>query len=219
VSDDTQSVVWRWDSTPFGEGAPVEDPDGDSNDFVLNLRFPGQYYDAESGLHYNYFRDYDPGVGRYVGSDPARFINGTNLFAYVRSNPILFVDPLGLALLGRVSCDGNGNWQKEIFTEDECLVDCVDRHEQIHLEYVSVLFGKEACEGVPAGQMPTADVRIASQYNATYTHQECRALKDSNSCFSDLAKKGCESGCREKAENLIEQIMRQATNLGCWWAL
>ncbi|RMK76117.1 hypothetical protein IPC84_28670, partial [Pseudomonas aeruginosa] len=36
----------------------------------VNLRFPGQYYDAESGLHYNYFRDYDPETGRYVESDP-----------------------------------------------------------------------------------------------------------------------------------------------------
>jgi RHS repeat-associated protein len=96
VSDDTQSAVWRWDSTPFGEGAPDEDPDGDSNDFVLNLRFPGQYHDAESGLHYNYFRDYDPSVGRYVESDPSGLADGTNLFNYAQNSPSVYFDPFGL---------------------------------------------------------------------------------------------------------------------------
>jgi RHS repeat-associated protein len=41
--------------------------------YSLNLRFPGQYFDTETGLHYNYFRDYEPGVGRYVESDPIGF--------------------------------------------------------------------------------------------------------------------------------------------------
>ena len=49
VSDEFQTVVWRWDSTPFGDSVPDEDPDGDGIDLTLNLRFPGQYFDAESG--------------------------------------------------------------------------------------------------------------------------------------------------------------------------
>ncbi|MDP2392734.1 MAG: hypothetical protein Q8M21_05735, partial [Methylococcaceae bacterium] len=53
--------VWRWDHTDaFGTTLPNEDPDGDGNTFEYNLRFPGQYYDQETSLHYNYFRDYDP---------------------------------------------------------------------------------------------------------------------------------------------------------------
>ena len=68
--DETGKVVWRWESDAFGTTAPNEDPDGDGIKTTVNLRFPGQYYDAESGLHYNYFRDYDPGTGRYVTSDP-----------------------------------------------------------------------------------------------------------------------------------------------------
>jgi hypothetical protein len=130
-----------------------------------------------------------------------------------------FVDPLGLELLGQVSCDGNGNWQKEIFTNDKCLVDCVDRHEQIHLDYVMVLFGINACEGVPAGQMPNADVRITSQYNATYNHQECRALKDTKSCFKNMKEKGCETDCKQKADTMVDQILGLGRSLGCWWAL
>ncbi|KAB0702354.1 RHS repeat-associated core domain-containing protein, partial [Pseudomonas aeruginosa] len=63
----------------------------------VNLRFPGQYYDAESGLHYNYFRDYDPETGRYVESDPIGLDGGLNTYAYVGSNPVGLVDPNGLS--------------------------------------------------------------------------------------------------------------------------
>jgi RHS repeat-associated protein len=90
--------VWNWDSTPFGDSAPDEDPDGNLENFTLNLRFPGQYYDAESGLNYNYFRDYDPGLGRYIESDPIGLRGGMNTFGYVRSNPINAIDPSGLVV-------------------------------------------------------------------------------------------------------------------------
>ncbi|MEQ1767898.1 MAG: RHS repeat-associated core domain-containing protein, partial [Methylotenera sp.] len=63
--------VWRSDnSDAFGAGLPVQDPDADGKAVEYNLRFPGQYYDTETGLHYNYFRDYNPSTGRYVQSDP-----------------------------------------------------------------------------------------------------------------------------------------------------
>ncbi len=90
------AIVWRWDSDPFGTTAVNEDPDGDSTLFAYNLRFPGQYYDAESGLHYNYYRDYDPVTGRYVQSDPIGLRGGLNTYAYVKSNPLSRIDPFGL---------------------------------------------------------------------------------------------------------------------------
>jgi RHS repeat-associated protein len=66
--------------------------------FVYNLRFPGQYYDVETGLNYNYFRDYDPAVGRYVESDPIGLRGGSySTYAYTNGNPINAIDPLGLA--------------------------------------------------------------------------------------------------------------------------
>ncbi len=65
--------------------------------FAFNLRFPGQYYDAETGLHYNYFRDYDPSVGRYVESDPIGLKGGINTFSYVDNSPTSKKDALGLA--------------------------------------------------------------------------------------------------------------------------
>jgi RHS repeat-associated protein len=96
ITDQTNKVIWRWDSDPFGATAANEDPDGDGVTFTYNLRFPGQYYDRETGLHYNYFRDYDPRIGRYVESDPIGLKGGVNTYTYVRSNPLSLTDPLGL---------------------------------------------------------------------------------------------------------------------------
>jgi uncharacterized protein RhaS with RHS repeats len=62
-SGDNQ-VLWTWEGEAFGNTPPNPNPTG-QGDFVFNLRFPGQYADAETGLHDNYFRDYDPGTGRY----------------------------------------------------------------------------------------------------------------------------------------------------------
>jgi RHS repeat-associated protein len=62
-----------------------------------SIRFPGQYYQTETGLNYNYFRDYDPQVGRYVESDPIGLRGGSySTYSYVRNNPISLMDPLGL---------------------------------------------------------------------------------------------------------------------------
>jgi len=93
-------VRWRWDTSPFGEFAPNDNPAG-LGAFTFNVRFPGQYYDAESGLFYNYFRDYDPQTGRYVQSDPIGLAGGINTYAYVASNPLSFADPFGLLEIDR----------------------------------------------------------------------------------------------------------------------
>jgi RHS repeat-associated protein len=97
IADENQKTVWRWDQAePFGATPPNEDPDGDGVAFDLPLRLPGQYYDRESGLHYNYYRDYDPTIGRYAESDLIGLRAGLNTYAYVHGEPLRFVDVLGL---------------------------------------------------------------------------------------------------------------------------
>ncbi|WP_423601092.1 RHS repeat domain-containing protein [Roseateles sp. MS654] len=95
VVDKNSATRWRWISEPFGTTAPEEAPAG-LTPVTLNLRFPGQYFDKESGLSYNYFRDYDGTSGRYVQSDPIGLDGGINTYAYVGGNPLLSIDPYGL---------------------------------------------------------------------------------------------------------------------------
>ena len=98
LTDENQNVVWAVESqTPFGEVVVNEDPDGDGERVVFNVRFPGQYFDEETGLSYNYYRTYDPSLGRYVQSDPIGLDDGPNTYAYVGNNPTNYVDPDGLS--------------------------------------------------------------------------------------------------------------------------
>jgi RHS repeat-associated protein len=88
ITNQTGQAVWRWDNTdPFGGNVPDENPSGLGN-FTCNLRLPGQYFDKETNLHYNYFRDYDPAIGRYIQSDPLGLLAGINTYAYVGGNPL-----------------------------------------------------------------------------------------------------------------------------------
>ena len=98
VTDAVGNLRWRWLAEPFGTTAPETNPSG-LGAFTQPLRFPGQYADQESGLSYNYFRNYDSSIGRYNSSDPIGLNGGINTYAYVYENPLSFVDPLGLDVL------------------------------------------------------------------------------------------------------------------------
>jgi len=88
-TSNSQQIIWNREGDAFGENeanGPVE----------LKLRFPRQYSDKETGHHYNYFRDYAPGLRRYVQSDPIGIDGGLNLFYYSWLNPLRFIDPFGM---------------------------------------------------------------------------------------------------------------------------
>jgi RHS repeat-associated protein len=95
ITQNDQTVIWKWVSDAFGQGSQITDPDGNGKRFYFRLRFPGQFYDWETGLNYNYFRDYAPAYGRYVQSDPIGLNGGLNTFGYVGGNPVGYVDPTG----------------------------------------------------------------------------------------------------------------------------
>jgi RHS repeat-associated protein len=106
LRDADDRVVWRWDGDAFGSAPADEDPDGDGYRVAFDMRFPGQVYDAESGLHYNYFRDYDPVTGRYLTVDPIG-LDGTSHgnwspYLYASNAATHYVDPLGLQVLSLV---------------------------------------------------------------------------------------------------------------------
>jgi RHS repeat-associated protein len=90
LTNDSQTIAWKAVYTPFGDAVAsiqtVENP----------FRFPGQYYDPETGLHYNYFRYYNPQTGRYITPDPIGLEGGINLFSYAKNNPLKYTDPFGL---------------------------------------------------------------------------------------------------------------------------
>ena len=95
----TGTLAWRWDSDPFGTATPNQNPAG-LGTFTYNLRFPGQYYDAETGLSQNWNRDYDPIVGRYIESDPIGLGGGLNTYRYAANRPTIAMDSTGLVLRG-----------------------------------------------------------------------------------------------------------------------
>lgn len=91
------TAVWRWDSAPFGDTMADADPSG-LESFGYTLRFPGQQFDAVTGSHYNYFRDYTPRDGRYLQSDPIGLLSDLATYRYAAGTPINAIDPSGLIL-------------------------------------------------------------------------------------------------------------------------
>jgi RHS repeat-associated protein len=89
ATDASGVKVWSATYLPFG-GVHV------SNGNLPANRFPGQWFQSESGLHQNWMRDYDPTTGRYLQADPLGLIDGASVYGYVGQNPILTMDPYGL---------------------------------------------------------------------------------------------------------------------------
>jgi RHS repeat-associated protein len=145
-------AVWRAKVEPFGKATVDDDPDGNAATFALNVRFPGQYADAETGWYFNFFRTYDPSTGRYLEPDPIGLKGNPSAFlydaaphplipvslgfrdghtyAYAGSNPLGVADPLGLGTWSSFSVGGSlgpitFKWtsEKPLSTQNEFVTD------------------------------------------------------------------------------------------------
>jgi RHS repeat-associated protein len=126
LTDSTGQVVWAADYKPFGETTVTV------STITNNLGFPGQYRDAETGPNYNYYRDYNPVIGRYIEADPIGLSGGDNLYSYVADNPVFWVDPLGLFLTNpnNINCVGYASGAGQAIypdtTKDESLKNMIE---------------------------------------------------------------------------------------------
>ncbi len=123
LSNTSAQAVWQWKYSAFGDEQPTlaanrfadlaMNPNPGATTIpaiTFNLRYPGQYADAESGLSYNYYRSYDSKGGRYTQADPIGQDGGWNLFGYVSQNPLAWTDTLGL--LPESPEAGKGKYEK-----------------------------------------------------------------------------------------------------------
>jgi RHS repeat-associated protein len=118
--------------------------------------FPGQYFDAETGLHYNYFRDYDPATGRYVESDPIGLNGGLNTYLYASANPLRFIDPLGLVTC---SCKAPQTGNRDPATGNKICdynCNCSDGCGSIKIKVSAGSGGSAMCKGQEEWGMPPA---------------------------------------------------------------
>ena len=118
MTSNSGAVLWDAAFTPFGLEDSITGTAANDN------RFPGQRFDAETALHYNYFRDYDPSAGRYIQSDPIGLVGGLNTFAYVGGNPISRTDSLGLIFYNNsppITVPVTGNTAQQLQCVENCL--------------------------------------------------------------------------------------------------
>ncbi len=126
VVNAAKQPVWSWNSAPFGDTVANEQPTASLAAFQFNLRFPGQQFDAETASHYNYFRDYEAGTGRYLQSDPIGMQGGLNGFTYVESQPSHYYDVYGLRRSGasrraRPTHEGEGTIPEGSSPRESCF--------------------------------------------------------------------------------------------------
>jgi len=190
VEPATDVAIWSWALTgeAFGNTVPNQDLDGNGISFVLNMRFPGQRYDSASGLSYNYLRDYEPTIGRYVKSDPIGLAGGFNTYSYVSGNPSIATDYLGLRKVILFGSDDNKMLSAANSYKDVPGICAVYGHGGRHhvtdfrVDVAKRFYDEEELAELLASEGCTKDMSVI-----LYT---CNAANGENSISERLAKSG-----------------------------
>jgi RHS repeat-associated protein len=185
MTNQDQQVVWDASYEPFGKATVL------SGTLTQPLRFPGQYFDAETGLHQNWNRDYDPSTGRYLQSDPDGLKGGINTYLYAKANPVRFVDPRGLSpvdcAFGNAAGCGTNDIPPAPSLRELCAEACRQRcreqydreHDQILEETAGVYFD---CRQIADPRRRTDCMLFAMR--ASYDVKNLLAIRRRNQCIA-----------------------------------
>ena len=207
-------AVWTWDlkGEAFGSTPPHQDPDGDGQAFVLNLRYPGQRFDAATGLNYNYFRDYEPGTGRYVQSDPKGLYGDIATYSYASNRPLIYFDPDGQEPIatgcsganGITLCDGKGGFETRVCRKG-CMAQCTQVHEETHRQFF-LSRAPNRCFGKKRGDTPSIEADVQSPF--FWYQSECAAHRAGKKCaekFKENNKDKCVGAeCERDIKDYLE---------------
>ena len=190
------AVVWSAKYSSFGE-AEVEPTSTVEN----HLRFPGQYFDGETGLHYNWHRYYDPDAGRYLTPDPIGLTGGINPFVYSYNHPVNYTDPYGLFRW-------HGNWGGPDWTAG---------HKKSWNEFTPAEKAKifEAIENQDVENGAPRDLQDVQYMYHDFAYGTCR-----DNCATATCPTECEKNCFNRADfELAERLAKLAIEKPHWLKL